>query len=81
MGEHKYNIQLAEIDKRNIIQGLLKVITEKAEVIVDVCEEGKTDGQVYDSELKTIEIVQADINQLKNTLEILHNAEVISSAK
>lgn len=74
MGEHKYKIQLNKIDERNIAQALFKLIAEKAKIIINICEDNC--GEIYKSDLKTIEIMQADINQFKSTLGILYDAEV-----
>lgn len=77
MEEHKYKYQmeLDEKDKQNIIKGLFKVIEEKAKGIIEVCSDGRISGQVYDSETETLNVLLMDLENISDTLILLKNVK------
>ncbi len=77
MGDHKYKyqIKLDEKDKQNIVKGLFKIIEEKAKGIIEVCADGRIDGQVYDSETEALNLLLIDLENISDTLTLLKNVK------
>lgn len=81
MGEHKYKyeIQLDEKDKQNVIKGLFKILDEKALGIKELCADGRISGAVYDCELEALSIALMDIENIKDTLYLFKNIKEVDN--